>query len=74
MEAYEIRVKGHLSGKTLGLFADLTATLLPTGETLLTGVVPDQAALHGILQRIHSLGMVLVQVQPVHCNTWKASE
>jgi hypothetical protein len=63
MASYEIRIKGHLSGKILALFADLTVTSLPTGETLLTGAVPDQAALHGILRRIHDLGLTLVQIQ-----------
>jgi hypothetical protein len=63
MEWYAIRVKGHLAGKGLSLFEGLTATLLPSGETLLTGQVPDQAALHGILRRIHDLGLTLVLVQ-----------
>lgn len=64
MAAYEIRIKGHLSGKILEQFVDLAVTPLPTGETLLTGAVPDQAALHGLLRRIHDLGLTLVQVQP----------
>lgn len=63
MEWYAIRVRGHLAGKGLSLFEGLTATLLPSGETLLTGQLPDQAALHGILRRIHDLGLTLVLVQ-----------
>ncbi len=63
MLAYAIRVKGHLAGGSRAIFAGMTADLLPTGETVLTGPVPDQAALHGILRRVHDLGLVLIQVQ-----------
>lgn len=63
MEHYTIRVTGHLAGKVLSLFDGFEATLLPTGETVLDGQVPDQAALHGVLRRIHDLGLTLVLVQ-----------
>jgi hypothetical protein len=63
MEHYTIRVTGHLAGKVLALFDGFTVTLLPTGETLLEGQVPDQAALLGTLRRIHDLGLTLVLVQ-----------
>lgn len=63
MEYYTIRVTGHLAGKVLTLFDGFTATLLPTGETLLNGYVQDQAALYGVLRRIHDLGLTLVLVQ-----------
>ncbi len=63
MEHYTIRVTGHLAGKVLTLFDGFAATLLPTGETVLDGQVPDQAALHGVLRRIHDLGLTLVLVQ-----------
>jgi hypothetical protein len=63
MEYYTIRVTGHLAGKVLTLFDGFTVTLLPTGETLLRGQVPDQAALHGILRRIYDLGLTLMLVE-----------
>jgi hypothetical protein len=63
MDKYTIRVRGHLSEAYLTLFAGLTAVLLPGGETMLVGLVQDQAALHGILRQVHDLGLVLVQVQ-----------
>lgn len=63
MEYYTIRVTGHLTGKVLTLFDGFTATLLPTGETLLNGQVQDQSALYGVLRRIHDLGLTLVLVE-----------
>lgn len=65
METYAIRINGHLSGKRLASFDGLTATLLPSGETLLVGPVADQAALHGLLRRISDMGLTLVLVQRV---------
>ena len=60
---YEIRLRGHLDARRARQFAGLTITLLPQGDTLLCGPVADQAALHGILNRIRDLGMSLVYVQ-----------
>jgi hypothetical protein len=63
MDFYEIRVKGHISPKRMQTFAGLSATLLPNGETVLLGQVPDQGALHGILRSIADLGLNLLLVQ-----------
>jgi hypothetical protein len=63
MDFYEIRVKGHISPKRMQTFAGLTANLLPTGETVLSGEVADQGALHGILRAISDLGLNLLLVQ-----------
>ena len=49
---YQIRVKGHLGPKWTEWFGDVTITLDDNGETLLTGPVVDQAALHGLLKRL----------------------
>ncbi|MDQ3810782.1 MAG: hypothetical protein M3336_10875 [Chloroflexota bacterium] len=59
---YQIRVKGHLGPQWTDWFEGLAITLEDNGETLLTGVVVDQAALHGLLRRIRDLGMPLVSV------------
>jgi hypothetical protein len=59
---YEIRVKGRLSDSLLAAFEDLTATVEP-GETVLRGRVRDQAALYGLLDRVQSLGLELVEVR-----------
>ncbi len=48
---YQIRIKGHLGREWTNWFGDLTITLKDNGETLLTGLVVDQTALHGLLEK-----------------------
>jgi hypothetical protein len=60
---YVIRVKGHLDERRMHWFEGLEISLDPNGETILSGPVIDQAALHGILNRIRDLGLLLVLVQ-----------
>jgi hypothetical protein len=62
---YEIRLKGHLNKRWADWFEGLTITLEDNGDTLLTGLVIDQAALHGLLKKVRDLGMPLVSVRPV---------
>lgn len=62
---YEIRIKGHLDDQWSDWFGGLTITLEDNGDTLLTGLVVDQAALHGLLKKVRDLGMPLVSVSPV---------
>ena len=68
-QCYEIRLKGHLDDRWADWFEGLTITLEDNGDTLLTGPVVDQAALHGLLKKVRDLGMPLVSVSPVEHRT-----
>ncbi len=57
---YQIRLKGHLGPHWTEWFGDVTITLQDNGETLLTGSVLDQAALHGLLRKVRDLGLPLI--------------
>ena len=59
---YEIRIKGHLDNRWADWFEGLTITAFDNGETLLTGPVVDQAALHGLLRKVRDLGLPLLSV------------
>jgi hypothetical protein len=62
---YEIRIKGHLDDRWASWFGNLTLKREDNGETLLTGPVVDQAALHGLLRKVRDLGMPLLSVTHV---------
>ena len=64
-ELYEIRLKGHLENRWAAWFEGLTITALDNGETLLTGLVVDQAALHSLLRKVRDLAMPLISVTRV---------
>jgi hypothetical protein len=59
---YEIRLTGHLDARWSAWFDGLTVRLESDGTTVISGQVPDQAALHGLLQRVRDLGLPLVSV------------
>ena len=65
---YQIRIKGHLGSQWTDWFEGLTITLEEDGDTLFTGPVIDQSALHGLLKKVRDLGMTLVSVNQVQCN------
>ncbi len=60
---YEIVVQGRLDERWAARLENMTVTALPNGQTRLAGAVADQPALHGLLNRIRDLGLVLVSVQ-----------
>jgi hypothetical protein len=66
---YQIRLMGHLGRQWTDWFEGLAVTLEENGDTLLTGSVVDQAALHGLLKKVRDLGMPLlsvVRIEPGH--------
>ncbi len=59
---FEIRIKGKVSDAVASSFEGLHSSVQPV-ETILTGEVSDQAALHALLEQIQSLGLELVEVR-----------
>jgi hypothetical protein len=64
-QVYEIRLKGHLDERWAEWFEGLIITLEEDGNTLLSGPVVDQAALHGLLKKVRDVSMPLVSVNAV---------
>ena len=62
---FQIKIKGHLGQQWAGRFDGLTITLEEDGNTLLSGPIVDQSALHGILKKIRDLGMPLLSVNTI---------
>lgn len=61
-EYYQIKIKGHLDPCWSESFASLKLTHIEGDGTLLSGTLPDQAALHGLLERIRDLNLTLISV------------
>jgi len=59
---YELRVKGHLDARWADWFDGLSLAQASDGTTVIHGLVADQAALHGLLQKLRDLGLPLVSV------------
>ena len=60
---YEIRIKGHLDDRWAEWLEGLTFTHASDGTTLLEGLLLDQAALHGVLNKIRDLGLPIISIQ-----------
>jgi hypothetical protein len=65
VQHYEIRLKGHLDAHWGNQFEDMTITLEEDGNTLLSGPVADQSALHGLLKKVRDLGLTLLSINKV---------
>ena len=63
--SYQIRLKGYLSPQWATYFDGFTLTNSENGEALLTGVITDQAALHGVLAKIRDLGLPLLSINTI---------
>jgi hypothetical protein len=64
----QIRVKGHLSSQWVDWFDGLEIENQPNGEAMLSGYLPDQAALYGVLKRMSNLGLALLSLNCVECS------
>lgn len=62
---FQIKIKGHLGQQWASWFDGLTIALEEDGNTLLSGPIADQSALHGILKKIRNLGMPLLSVNTI---------
>jgi hypothetical protein len=62
-EIYSILVKGYLDSERSSCFDGLAITHTTDGETILSGSIVDQAALHGLLAKIRDLGLSLLEVK-----------
>jgi hypothetical protein len=71
---YQIRIKGHLGRQWTDWFEGLNITLEDNGETLLTGPVVHDAALHGLLKKVRDLGMPLLSVNRIEPDQAEATE
>lgn len=59
---YHIKIKGHLDARWQDWFDGLTITLTDDGDTILSGSIIDQSALHGVFKKINNLGLTLISV------------
>lgn len=71
---YQIRIKGHLGIQWADWFGGLSITLEDNGDTLVTGPVIDQAALHGLLRKVRDLGMPLLSIMRMDLNHAEAPD
>jgi hypothetical protein len=62
---YQIRIGGHLGHHWSDWFEGMAITLEDNGDTLLSGQVVDQAALHSLLRKVRDLGMPLISITPI---------
>jgi hypothetical protein len=65
---YEIRLTGHLDERWGAWFDGMTVSQTGNGTTVISGPVADQAALHGVLQRVRDLGLPLISVMQVEAD------
>lgn len=67
-DRYEIRIKGHLDEHWSEWFDNMTITYDEDDNTILSGPIADQAALYGLLKKVHNLGLPLISVTQAECS------
>jgi hypothetical protein len=73
MEIYVIRIKGHIDQSWSSWFADMRVTNEENGDTVLSGPLVDQSALHSLLTKVHALNLTLLSVSHVESGGRKDS-
>ena len=71
---YEFRIRGRLDEDWIEWFDDMTLTHTSEGHTLLTGPVPDQAALHGLLNKIRNLNLELISATQIEADSKEGAQ
>ena len=66
---YHITIDGHLDLRWQEWFDGLEITHTDSGQTILSGVIVDRASMHGVLKKIHNLGLTLISVNPQQKNS-----
>ena len=74
MPVYEIRIRGHLDSRWSTWFDGMELTNEASGETVLFGPVVDQAALHSLLIKVHTLNLTLISVLRIETDSHLARE
>lgn len=64
-QQYEIVIHGHLNAQWSAIFVGMDITCLPDGNTCISGSLPDQAALYGLLMRLRDFGLTLISLNSV---------
>ena len=72
--AYQIRIQGHLGRQWMDWFEGLSITPQDNGDTVISGTVDDQAAMHGLLRKVRDLGAPLLSVVRVESGEAQASD
>ena len=62
-KTYQIRVQGHLPDSWSEWFGGFEINTRPNGESVMTGEITDQTALHSLLERIRDIGLTLIEVK-----------
>ena len=62
---YKIRIHGLIPERWSAWFEGLSITHVETGETVISGPVRDQAALHGLIDKVHDLNLILISVERI---------
>ncbi len=68
--SYRIRIQGRLERRWSSWFDGMTLTPSEDGTTILRGTVSDQAALHGLIQRVRDLGLTLIEITLEGDESW----